>query len=67
MFRVTGLKILGRVGTHICLKLFFHRKPEKKVSPVNLGRVGGIFFIWPSVSLRIVLQQGISETVLYDE
>ena len=26
LFRVTGLKILGRVGTHICLIFFFWKK-----------------------------------------
>ena len=44
-----GLKNLGRVGTHIFLIIFFPQKTWKKfyVSPVNLGRVTGIFFIWP--------------------
>ena len=33
VFRVTGLKTLGRVGTHIIFLLFFHIKytrPKKK-------------------------------------
>ena len=45
MFRVMGLKILGRIGTH------FGGGGDKKKTSKNLGRIGLTltqdFFIWP--------------------
>ena len=35
VFRVTGLKIIGRVGTHI---FFFNLKPEKKIFFMHFER-----------------------------
>ena len=52
VFRVTGLKILGRVGTHIFLLLFFSENLKKNLgytSKLRWGQVTlntGMFFIW---------------------